>query len=1449
MAVMNPHEATQPSSGSSSGGGSSGGGVDTGADEGDEHHSGGSAGSNSGRGDSGNEVSPGNSPGHPANAPTQIASTTGGSSSDDDDGAQQSTNQPASNRVADRVAKALNRDGVSLTEEDGVIVSRDSNGYVTVRDGNTAVVYRSDGSVSSVLASDDDGGYRAPDGQGRAMRRAQEAYDKGHVADWQTMQLAASRLVPDGDPSSREVNAINAGLVLRADNAWFQQQYDTLPDDLVSRADRLNEVAAVARDTSARWANANLAGWGFADEAGNHVVPGDYFMGLAHRIDASAAENRRIHGHNTTSARAAQDFLAADRVALSPLTNRGQSSDLDEIAENHPARDFLEVEGNLAAVVANYERLVAEWERRPENQQVRVQLGRAGGGVDTGVHDGDERYGGAASTLTPADYFRDQLDRYKTQLAGTQERRTGFEAELVAVDAAADRFRSDDADAQAALTYERQPTDPEEVDHRGPFREYIEAEGNLGYTADRYSRLEQHWLESPANETLQIPDGQGGTITPAEYFARRNAAITGQSAELARERSELEPQLAQADARRRAYSWSADDLILEDRPNQRYFLPMGTAMDALDGRSTMHELTPLEYLDWDKREAEREANNIRGDLSQTPNDMDVRRLMENMAYDRANTPKDELTPRLDAQFDRLQAFISGDYATVDAVRAEHPGWTDAQVKERVLQETMLDLAADDVSGTPGGQQIEGELRRRGFGLNEADEYKQVAIDRGWTNNLDLAIVGGGTVGGRIAFSAVRHVVPFAARIARPITRTRFGSRASQRVPDRFKKGILASGVEEVGEETGEAWGEALYTGDPVAVFLNPMTYAQAGASIAGSAIVEADAPPGPRIRNDRLADGSRGPVHRDNGLWAQPFGAYDPAAVVRGNRMLDQRAATRRELENYLFNAPPPGSDMRTHGLRGTALARHLNDLDARIGDFRQAHPGMVIGHTAGGAAVSESPSGLNVVSLPTISTSELGIVQPMVLSPGDSRFMMRPQDHLGAYLGTYQIHATPSDPLGASVRPGAGSFPSRGVDGYSADSDQRGLVDDPVHGRVRAGTVPGSRTPVDGVPAAGEVDGSSTAVAIPGVPIGDRGAVGVISPGVRSNPLRDRTYPGVVHSAPAPGRISITQPGEVSTPTQSQPQGEVPTGRQAPPGTIVPGAPVGPGSPWGTVPPGMPSPSLVPSHRPQITPSPGVDPGPARTPDTIPLPIRVTTPGSHPGYGVTTEVAPYPQPEPATTPEPEATPTASPEPETNPTPEPQTNPTPGVSPSSNITATPTPVVPTSTNTNETKRRNRPDPGDTDKIIEQEYDAEGNPLYPREVEFVTHSLKRVNLATGEVYSRPLSNTNVRSFKVTRRSPEQLGSREVHTQNLDIDHRGGTVSAKQVPHRTQQAPAVYRREDAPPTDNPADEFGYLDQPRPVMGNRARRRRRGRRYDDDLPVGDVGGDITITVDEPL
>ena len=275
-------------------------------------------------------------------------------------------------RLAVRIAEALNSETMSSFTKDGIIVSRDSNGYVSVRDASGAgsAIYRRDGAILKA------------DIPGLAVPR-------------QELQRAGMQSAPVGDPSQRTANAFNFGRIALADKDWFQQQFDDLPEELGDRAARLDELAAIARANTTKWPP-NTSGWVLKDGDGKQVTPQQFFLDLADRIASSAEANRRELGRVESVNQAIQDYLAADQAAQSPLGQTGVS-DLDEMGYYGFSGDFLEVEGDLAAVAGNYRKLAAEWSERPDNELVGIPVIRPAGD---------------SATIDPADYFRQQANRY-----------------------------------------------------------------------------------------------------------------------------------------------------------------------------------------------------------------------------------------------------------------------------------------------------------------------------------------------------------------------------------------------------------------------------------------------------------------------------------------------------------------------------------------------------------------------------------------------------------------------------------------------------------------------------------------------------------------------------------------------------------------------------------------------------------------------------------------------------------------------------------------------------------------------------------------------------------------------------------------------------------------------------------------------------------------------------
>ena len=1326
------------------------------------------------------EVSPENSPGHPANAPVPDESPEPQSTPTASDESAGSTGD----RTAERVREAMNQQGVSSTTENGVIVSRDSNGYVTVRNADSSsdgygskATYRSDGSVlrgnggeaasahsAEALAASPDTLVLATDGSlysissdnrvqrhenGHtytisdealldSVRNAANSGDVSGISGITNSGIAAGVWGPGetgGSPTTHNVNDLNAAEAMASDAGYFREQIDDLPADPLERAIFLEQMAARARTVSGKWDAANV-NVGFADDAGNPVDPKEYFLAVARRLDTFAAENREIGRSNRAGADAVAAFMAAD-AAASPLGIAPQPTDPEEVDRRGPTAAYIEAEGNLAATISNYERLATEWAGRAENDLVQVPL------------DGP----GPSRTISPSEYFRMEADRRRRDLAGVSGDRRDAEQRADAVRAGITEFKADDAAIAGVLSREPQPSDPEEIDRRGTFGAYEEAQGNLRFAIGNNNDLVDKWRASPLNDVLQIPvtgeDGAVSMVTPARYFEMRQNALTQGLADVTGERLDLES------SHRAAMAIPDESAIEHQAPRTRYFLPSYAGMDMPDGSSTLRELTGQQYADLldenaeMKQQDEREIDLIRGNLRANIDKSEVGGLLSRASS--APNGRGVTSPITAALEERQIELERGNYATIDKVKETMPNSTDAEIKERVLIETVLDLQAWGIFDKPGSAQLESHLRDRGFSPNEAERYKEQAVSNGWATRVDLYLTAAGAGGGHMLSGVGRSI---ASKI--PL------GRVLGKVNPRWTRGTVGSGVEEIGEELGENIGQGIYTGDPVAVFLDPSTYVQSGASIVGSSLVEADGSVRPRPDSSQTAASGRGTT-------PQPFGTYQPAVITEGNRLLDQRAATRQELEAYFTSGPSSGVSPKMFSTRGRALARRLNELDTKIANFRDANRGLVIGYTGGGAAVSDSwtmtESGLTVINPADIQTVLPGAGRPALLSPGDSRFIVQ----------------TP--------RP--------------AEYDPR------------------------------------------------RSTIATLSSGL----------------------VTIRPPSETSVPTQTQTQGDGRTSPQAPPGTTPPpGATPPSATPSDTSSPqtkSSPSATSTSTTTPRITPTPESERSPGRRPDGLAQPTTTTTPGSTPDYSPnaarmsspnialpttssptvasiqTTGLAPSIRPNPTVTPAPATTPTVGPAPK--PTPE-NTQPTePEPEPTSTEPEPEPEPKPTTPKRTPTRSPSRTDDSPT-RVVEPVKDAEGNTLYPQELQYVTHNLHTVSLVTGEEISRPLSRTNLNTFKVTRRGKEKLGGREVQGPNIDINHEGGTVSARQVPERSR--PSVFRRDDAPPpAPAAADEFAYLDTPAPVMGSRARRRRRGRRREEeDLPTYD-GGDITINVDSLL
>ena len=279
--------STGPGAGGPSVGGG-GGGSSQGNDNSPGHPANAPGGSNSR-----SKVSPENSPGHPANAPT--GSTGSGSTGA---GTADNSDDIGRNRLAERVAEALNGQGMTHTEENNVAVSRDSNGYVVVRilGGGGSALYRADGSM--VRGNDRD------------------------------LMIGFNDLQEVGVPMISTVTPANAGDVWAShksivDEALASLQQGGTPVELSAAAARVERIAAA-------WRGSAVAG-----EDGTLMA--DHLEALAKTLSV-AADGRTYRGTEAgtvTQANSAVAWAAHQPVitqSLAILNEGGTPAELDAAA-------------------------------------------------------------------------------------------------------------------------------------------------------------------------------------------------------------------------------------------------------------------------------------------------------------------------------------------------------------------------------------------------------------------------------------------------------------------------------------------------------------------------------------------------------------------------------------------------------------------------------------------------------------------------------------------------------------------------------------------------------------------------------------------------------------------------------------------------------------------------------------------------------------------------------------------------------------------------------------------------------------------------------------------------------------------------------------------------------------------------------------------------------------
>ena len=910
---------------------------------------------------------------------------------------------------------------------------------------------------------------------------------------------------------------------------------------------------------------------------------------------------------------------------------------------------------------ADYARLAEEWRNRPDNHLVSVP-----------VDDPALAEGGGVVHQTPSGYF--------ARLSG--------DPALIAAEEQATRARVETREAVESVIGEVE----------GPLTQEHVDQANRVIAADN-ERLERQAFQARV-ETREVVESVIGAVEgplTQEHVDEANRVI-------AADNKRLERQAFQARVETRE---AVESVIGEvEGPLTQEHVDQANRVIAADNERLDRQIAQQEERQRQERD---DVALIRGDLSQELTAEDVKRLMSSIVAIRKESEGGQVPSdpaNLEAQQTRLDRVNNLDVLTIDDVKAANPGISDADAKERVVYETLLDIFTGRLEADAGSIEFHRELLRRGFNPADAAEYGKKAHDEDFTTISDLVALGGAVVGGYAASYAAGRLVPVIARGVNP----------------RLTTGIARGAIEEVGEESGELIADVIHTavtgGDPVAILLDPSTYAYAGGSVLFSSVAEADAPR-VRPRPEAVPDGAVGA-----GAVHSLGGNVDPAIAAEGNRLLDRRAASRQELDKYLNDPPPEGIDSNTWNLRGQALARDVARADADLTDFRLKNPNLVVGYKSGGTLTATTATNLIAVASPD------GNIRIYTLPPGEAQFVPG---------GTADV------PSASERIAGIDSSDRVGGPNNNPDQSARGGVYDRSGG-------PGATLPGDGEadPRSGGPSSGTDAFAgyQSGGPVGTA-PVSVSAPtipGIEPVPTAIQSEPLPLGQAEPSGRQEEDDATETATQRRRSGGGAAPRGIATPTPQASPQA----------------TPQVSPQLSPTITPTPITQPFEQPQPLTQPLtqtqplvqpsPLTQTQPLVQPSPLTQTLTQPLTQPQvspsPATIAQPTvAQPTPSPRPEGEPSPQPQPEPgpipnVPTITPSPTPTRRQTPRDEPDRDRPKSRRREIPNPA-----------ADDPNLHPNEVQFVDHNRHTVNLVTGDHTIEPLDDEQLRTASITGFGPE------------------------------------------------------------------------------------------------
>ena len=1164
-----------------------------------------------------------------------------------------------------------------------------------------------------------------------------------------------------------ETSGGNYGDLRAAQEAWFREQLTNLPDDPAEAAARLAELSARADELNAEWQGRDAT---FVGPDGQPITGAEYFAQVSASLSAGANENAVIADRNAALPDALApvtttfqpnaglgDRFNADRSAIDarvaaanaiedpaeraealaalatdirdlqerwsgtdtqgwtlgvdhdndPDTPRAPTTapewwgdyaagietaaDANRGAAEHTAAseqavaDFNSASSGGPRSPADYARLAEEWRNRPDNELVQIA-----------IDDPALAEGGGVVYQTPSGYFarlsgdpniiaaEEQRERERRILPGE----TGGIGTQVAIDPVTGTLQVSRGvmplvQAQIEERERQERTLPGETGGVGTQALAIDPVTGTPQVSSGSMALVQAHQEEQERQQRTLPGETGGIGTQVAVDP-----VTGTL--------QVSPGVAPIVQAQK-----------EEQEHQQRFLPgetggIGTQV-AVDPVTGTLQVSPGVASAVTAAQAaqpqEGDTDLISGNLGR-PLDLDtLDRLKDSIATVRAEADGSGVTSNLanlESQQDRLDRIERGEIFTIDDVKAANPGISAEEAKERVVYEAVLDVFASELIDDIGSIELYNALRRRGFNPVEAGIYSKKAHDEGLTTISDTVAVVGATAGGYVGAYAAGRLVPVISRGINP----------------RLTTGIGRGVVEEVGEESGELIADLIHTavtgGNPVAILLDPSTYAYAGGSVLFSSVAEADSP-GVRPQPEAVPDGDVG-----TGAVHSLGGRVDPAIAAEGNRILDRRAASRQELDSYLNNPRPEGVDPDTWNLRGRALARDVSNSDAALTDFRLRNPNLVVGYKSGGTLTAVTATNLIAVAPPD------GNVRIYTLPPGEAIFVPSPTETPDAVLPDGRPNTDPNDagsadngvPVQSSSLPVVGPSPVETP--VLAEIPTAALSEALPLGQAEPApqTTP-TPTPTE---TKGQGDSRDGRSAPPGVR--DPGGPSFTPP-----PSPQPSSAAQASPAPQPTPRTSPSPSPSITPT---PNPDPVQGTQSQPGPATP--------PGGT--PGALTQQTAPGT------SPLTQPGPAPATQPIPAPTVGPQPFGTPSVvGQPTASDPTPANIPDVTPTP--TPTTETQPGTQPQPEPSITPT--------ITTTETPTI---TPTPNPRRRRRRGEDETPRRREIPNPVADDPnRHPREVQFVDRNLHTVDLLTGEHTIEPLDDEQLRTIHIRSFSPE------------------------------------------------------------------------------------------------